>query len=644
MNYNIGISGLRTAQRAIELIGLNIANASADGYHRQDPKIVAIDQAGGGAGSGLQTALRRIDVLLEQERVRQQPLTGQAEQELEVLRVVEGLLGELESDGLAITVSRFFDSLVELAANPTSHPLQQAVVTSAEGMTNQFNNIARLLGDLQRSVVLQAQTTCDQVNRLAGEIAQLNEQILTSESQGAAPNDLYDRRDQTIFELGRLVDVQVQSITGSGAVNVNSNELPLVTNVTIHPLQTTVTQDNQLGISRKDSNYLVTDVSGGTLGGLMTLQNEILPGISAQLDLLVSTITRQVNQLHVQGIGTAGSFTQLNGLPVPAGTLGQWQTPVDDGEIQVRLIDPDGEVTVHRVSIDADVDTVATVAGKLSALDPRLSATVVDASLRIQSLQGWQFDFLPTLTSDDSLVTGSAEISVSGTYTGEANRTFTARVVGTGTVGLTDGLRLELYDDLGNRIAEMNIGSGYPAGDVLEAAEGLRLAVGAGTLAAGDELRIDAVAVSDTSGFLAAAGINTLLAGETAQTMRVTPLIRGNPRRLAHAMTAGGFDNLNAQRMARAGQQALAHLGGSSVQEYAQQVVNGVAQSVWSREARVEALNSVMRQLDQRRDDISGVDINEEATKLLMFERMFQAMSRLIASQDRAVQSLMEII
>ena len=35
-NYYIGLSALDVAQRAIDLIGANIANASTKGYHRQE--------------------------------------------------------------------------------------------------------------------------------------------------------------------------------------------------------------------------------------------------------------------------------------------------------------------------------------------------------------------------------------------------------------------------------------------------------------------------------------------------------------------------------------------------------------------------------------------------------------------------------
>jgi len=649
MNFDIGITGLRTAQRALELIGTNIANASAEGYHRQDPKIVPLDLTGPGGGSmggsALQGTIRRIDVLLEQERVRQQPLYGQVSQELEVLKVVESILGDLDTRGLAQAVDAFFNSLNELAANPTSQPYQQAVVSAAEGMAGQFNNVSRLLTDLGHNVLVQARDTCGQINHLVAEVAGLNLQMATSQTQGNSPNDLYDRRDQALYELGQLVDVHVQQIMGSEAVNVESNELPLVTNVTAHPLEVAIVEDNQLAIRRQDSQYYVTDITGGRLGGLMTLKNQILPEIARQLDSLAGSITGEVNRIHVQGVGTAGSFTELTGQPVPAAAAAQWDSGVVDGEIQLRLIDSAGAFRVYHVGVDADTDTLATTAAKLSALDPaHFSAHVIDSSLRLQAVPGWEFDFLPAVQIDAAGLTGTSALSTQGVYGGTTNQTFTARVIGGGQVGLTAGLQVELLDGDGARAALLNVGQGYPPGEYIQAADGLRIALSAGTLLAGQQAAISAVADSDTSGFLAAAGINTMFAGSTAGTIRVTDLVRSNPRRLAHAGTEGGFDNLNVQRLAQAGRTALDDLDGNSAIDYAQQVVGDVAQSISGRQSRLEALQGVMQQLDLQRDDVSGVDINDEASKLLLFERMFQSMAKFLNVQDQAMQSLMEVL
>jgi flagellar hook-associated protein FlgK len=53
---------------------------------------------------------------------------------------------------------------------------------------------------------------------------------------------------------------------------------------------------------------------------------------------------------------------------------------------------------------------------------------------------------------------------------------------------------------------------------------------------------------------------------------------------------------------------------------------------------------SLAQQLANQREAASGVDINQEAAKLLVFERMFQAMAKFIGAQDRAMQTLMDVV
>ncbi|MCK4275926.1 MAG: hypothetical protein KAX78_05395, partial [Phycisphaerae bacterium] len=60
--------------------------------------------------------------------------------------------------------------------------------------------------------------------------------------------------------------------------------------------------------------------------------------------------------------------------------------------------------------------------------------------------------------------------------------------------------------------------------------------------------------------------------------------------------------------------------------------------------AKKTALQIVSNQLANQRDTISGVDINAEAAKMLLFEQMFQAMAKVLSVQNEALQSLMAIV
>jgi hypothetical protein len=98
-------------------------------------------------------------------------------------------------------------------------------------------------------------------------------------------------------------------------------------------------------------------------------------------------------------------------------------------------------------------------------------------------------------------------VTISGLYSGLENHVFTFTVAGSGSVG-NGTLQLNVTDEDGEVAGTLNIGTGYPAGETIELDNGLKIAVGMGELNAGDSFQVQALATTDTSGLLAAAGMN----------------------------------------------------------------------------------------------------------------------------------------
>ena len=128
MNLQIGISGLDVAQQTLSIIATNIANVATEGYHKQTPLIAAnefVDHHGAVlGGSYISSVIRNMDVLLEQELLRQQLHLGENSVELLSLQSRERALGDLEPAGLAAAMGRFFDALQELSGQPDSRALR----------------------------------------------------------------------------------------------------------------------------------------------------------------------------------------------------------------------------------------------------------------------------------------------------------------------------------------------------------------------------------------------------------------------------------------------------------------------------------------------------------------------------------------
>jgi len=217
-------------------------------------------------------------------------------------------------------------------------------------------------------------------------------------------------------------------------------------------------------------------------------------------------------------------------------------------------------------------------------------------------------------------------------------------VVGTGEVGATSSLTVEVRSGAGELVRTLNVGTGYAAGDALAVADGLSVAISQGTLNDGEQFTFEALADSDPTGLLAAAGLNTFFVGDSAETMAVAESIRQSASRLATTLSTDGIGNLNVRRMLDAARAPAEALGGETTAGACRNLVSTIGQWVALRQARSNTFESILRELTNRRDDLGGVDINEEAANLLVFERMFQGAAKYLAAVDQAYQVLMDIL
>ena len=777
-SFDIGITGLNAAQRALDVIGNNLANAATEGYHRQRIELtpgysLRIGSFLFGRGVDVAGVTRMVDNLLDQEILRQQSSLEYVSQELITLRSVENAFGEFSAgNSLSATMDEFFNALKELSVNPSGATWQSQAVTAAEAMASRFRTLGEFLTTLENQIKLEAENTIEQINALTIQIAELNDKIEHTEAGGGAKaNNLRDKRDQRITELSEFIGVQTLS-KEHGVVDVAAGGTPLVMGAAANELEVGLNEDAEMGITLAGAYSYDTNVQGGSLGGLLSLINELVADIHSDLDELAGAIIQQINQYHVQGVGSEGSFTGLTGWQMASGDLADFDPPVTDGKIYIRVTNTSTEeVTRYKIDIDVSTDSLTSIAADITAIEG-LTASVVSSKLNISVDGNYEFDFLPGVLSepttngltggsvpdvsisadiltylntddgasneiqmitttdepdggtytlsfggqtiDDPLsadanaatiqseleqlsTIGAGNVSVtggpigasnpivitfkgalaaqdvgditidasnlltggssadtptvtevkqghaaSGMFTTSANRTYTCTVVGTGEVGNDDDLEIEVK--IGTSVVKtVNVGTGYAPGDRLDIGDGLFITIGLGTLNDGEEFTIEALANSDTSGVLAAAGINTFFSGSDALNMAVRSDIAATPGRVAAALGADMTDNANAVRMAGLRDQAVSDLNSMTPGEFYHRMVTDLGLQVSVKQMHRDNIGVMVQSLANQQSEVSGVDINDEAIKLLIFEQMFQAMARYINTIQVMTSALMEI-
>jgi len=653
-NFDIGLSGIDAAQVALEVIGNNVANAATEGYHRQRVELVPSSraQAGGLAEGGVEVAsvMRLIDQLLEREIVSQQSAYGEVSHQLSTLSALETTFGEFsEGMGLNESLDAFFDALRDLAAAPLDDVARNATVSAAEVLATEFRRLGAVVTQMEDQIVLEAQNTADSVNLLINQIAELNSRIQNVEISHGQANNLRDHRDLLLSKLAELVNIETLT-REYGVVDVSVAGLPVVTNAIPVEIAVAVRGDQMLKVSAAGSEGYNLTIQGGKLGGLLSLKNELLGNIRADLDTLAKAVIDRVNHYHVQGLGLDGSFTELTGWIMDSSDLNAGESEITDGAFYIRVTDNNtGVVERHRIDVDVSgpvPDTLDTVAAKIDAIGG-LNAAATSSRLHIAADLGYTFDFIPAVLSEPAVTNftaGSApDVSVAGIYSGLENDTFTFTVMGAGSVG-NGSLRLQVTDQNGDVYGTLNIGAGYAAGDVIEMTSGIKIAVGAGDVNDGDSFEVDALATTDTCGFLAATGMNTFFSGASASEMRLCQDITAAPDRIASAMGGDLTDNVAAMHLARVRDEEVELLGGLKPGEYYLRTLANLGQQVALKKSRQDNIEAMIRNLETQRNSLSGVDINDEAAQILMYEQMFQAMAKYLTSLQEAMMTLMNMV
>jgi len=148
----------------------------------------------------------------------------------------------------------------------------------------------------------------------------------------------------------------------------------------------------------------------------------------------------------------------------------------------------------------------------------------------------------------------------------------------------------------------------------------------------------------DTSGALAALGVNTFFTGGDSADIAVNDVVREDPSKLGAARGHVPGDNSAALLVSNLASQPVAELNGLSVTSFWDRHVEKNAIALAQAKERVEADATVRATLDQQQQSISGVNADEETINLLQYQRGYQASARFISVVDELMQTLLALL
>ena len=248
-----------------------------------------------------------------------------------------------------------------------------------------------------------------------------------------------------------------------------------------------------------------------------------------------------------------------------------------------------------------------------------------------------------------TVVTGqdvSVDARFSGQYAGQTNQTLTFRPNMDGTIGNTPGLFIGVFDASGQKLGDLAVGQGYTPGTELSVLHGVSVSFQLGQVSATDNdvMQIDLVADADTADVLPALGLNSLLTGTDAGSMGVRDDLELDPDLLATSYTGAQGDNGTLLELLSLNETQISGLGNLTLDERFAEISGSVAQDVASTDSALDAEQFLLDSLQARRDQVSGVNVDEELVSLIEFEQAFAAASQYIRVISDLNQDLLAIV
>jgi flagellar hook-associated protein 1 FlgK len=148
----------------------------------------------------------------------------------------------------------------------------------------------------------------------------------------------------------------------------------------------------------------------------------------------------------------------------------------------------------------------------------------------------------------------------------------------------------------------------------------------------------------DTSGVLSGLGINTFFTGNSAQNISVRSELVKDPSLLAISLDGPGQGNANALKLAESLSSPSSKLNGVSVADSYKSLVTETSQAINSQQSISDGLNNFYQTLNAKHLGLTGVSLDEEGIKMLLYQRAFQASSRVIATANEMLNTLMQIV
>ena len=630
---NTMVRGIMANQMALDTTGHNITNAGTEGYSRQRVNLATtIGEKRAGltgevmVGTGVDAlAVERARNIYADIQYRNE---NPSQKYYETMAVnydkLETIFDDSKNLGIEESINKFYQTWVDLSTNASNSSARTQVIEQGRNLSDLLQRATAELQEQIRSEYDDLKSEVLQVDDMLEELVLLNKQVITQEVGGATANDLRDRRDLLVDQLSNYINVSFTE-NEFGAYQINSGGVTLVNGATrAHLLISDGISSSAYGtdygitdynIKIKESNIVFLPQNGILKARLDSIEED--KSYIDRLADIASFMLTAFNDQHKQGWDMDGDykFVDENGDRV----LG-----VDESTLEtVEFMKTDGTYLTA-----AQAETVTLKDGVYKLDDEVVTKLYDDTVFR-------SGDDIVIKTSDTINFFGKGSINYEYRYDAEFNRNYLYKYdpdEPDKDKNLLSGVQIIYAMEVNSKFAE-NRGDRYIAAatsyDISETQD--------------SNMNITRQYLNMPWANRTGDGTNAVYMSELFNISQETIIGDGKANALVYKNLI--LRDLDGNPIGTDGKVTTDYVYATSMNQlsinsYYQESMSTLGIDAYTTDVNYDAMQTIMTQVENWRDSMSGVDWNEELTNMIKFQKGFAACSRCLSAMDECLDRL----
>jgi len=592
------LAGLQIAQAGILVTSQNVAGTTVEGYSRRSASAVVNSLAPNslmlnGTSFAIEGFTRQYSSVIGSQLLSQQAKASYSDTLVQHTAILDSIIGN-KSTSLSGALNEFFNAMGTYAADPSSHALAANITNKANIVSQRMVGMATVVNDIASDAQTSLEDTVSEVNTIIPALAEINNQIVKASNRGISyPSaDLLDERDRLLSQLQKLMGGQ-SLINSDGTATHNVSGLSLIERGVANQVSITADGDHvalrfntQNGTS-KTVMQTVQDLSGGQAGALLKIANEFVPDVQKRLDSIALGLVKAANSASTTD-SEGKPKTAIFGFQVGGNTYydlnddytGLIPDIASDVDMQDLYRSLTNSVSTDSDLVNGDTFTIGTDTLEITSITAKSSVAAGEYTL--------------TRVDDDQL-------KIENQY-GKSQIIYLSDLVA------SDSSTLD-FNQFGITIQLQNNSSDteYSAENIVDSLDGR------------------SITISGIANELYYYGLNA------SKFISIAP---SDPADYFD----GGSENISADSANTL--QKLSSVFGISVSNLVSDV--GIQVSEWTYTQKADS--AVLSNLEDQRNEISGVNLDEEAANLLKYQQLYSASTKVLQTGNQMFNSLLMIM